>query len=287
MKQGIRIFFLIISLLSGGLIYHEQITVGFGILTFYFGIPCFIISSLIAVLIPIKFKIKFVNKRLGSFLIWIILMTLLICILFAIDKIRNLSPVLFSTKFYWEEGVDVEFRENRTFKALNHHMLGGDITYGKYILSDSLLILQDNLNFGNEKMNDTLKISNEGISFTMEKPWRISEGKMSFEYKPITELNIVNNTDNRIDSLFIKTYTKDQISIVSVEGNQRTKYKFDMKNPYVNGEYQLSFKIKGRLNQHTNFLKGYPLETVEFIKFEEKSIKARLIFGKTLTINYK
>jgi len=287
MKQGIRILFLIISLLSNGLIYHEQITVGFGILTFYVVIPCFIISSFIAVLIPIKSKIKFVNKRFGGFIIWLISMTLLICILFGIDKIRNLSPVLFSTKFYWEEGVDVEFRENRTFKALNHHILGGDITYGKYELLDSLIILNDKIKFGNENMNDTLKISNDGISFTMEKPWRINEGKMSFEYQPITELNIVNNTATRIDSLFIKTYTKDQISIVSVESNQKTKYKFDMKNPYVNGEYQLSFKIKDRLNQHTNFLKGYPLETVELIKFEEKSIKASLIFGKTLTINYK
>lgn len=287
MKQGIRILFLIISLLSGGLIYHEQITVGFGILTFYVGIPCFIISSFIAVLIPIKSKIKFVNKRFGGFIIWLISMTLIICILFGIDKIRNLSPVLFSTKFYWEEGVDIEFRENRTFKAFNHHIMGGDITYGKYELLDSLIILNDKIKFGNENMNDTLKISNDGISFTMEKPWRINEGKMSFEYQPITELNIVNNTATRIDSLFIKTYTKDQISIVSVESNQKTKYKFDMKNPYVNGEYQLSFKIKDRLNQHTNFLKGYPLETVELIKFEEKSIKASLIFGKTLTINYK
>ncbi len=287
MKQGIRIFFLIISLLCGGLIYHVQITVGFGILTFFFGIPCFIISSLIAVLIPIKSKIKFVNKRLSSLIIWLISMTLLICILFGIDKIRNLSPVLFSTKFYWEEGVYVEFRENRTFKALNYHMLGGDITYGKYELLDSLIILKDKIKFGMENMNDTLKISNDGISFTMEKPWRINEGKMSYEYQPITEINIVNNTVNRIDSLFIKTYTKDQINIVSIGGNQKTKYKFDMKNPYVNGEYQLSFKINDRLNQQTNFLTGFPLETVELIKFEENSIKASLIFGKTLTINYK
>jgi hypothetical protein len=287
MKQGIRIFFLIISLLSGGLIYHEQVTVGFGILTIYFAVPCFIISSLIAVLITTKSKIKFVHKRLGGLMIWLISITLLICILFAVNKIRNLSPVLFSTKFYWEEGVDVEFRENRTFKALNYHMMGGDITYGKYELADSLIILKDKLKFGNENMKDTLKISNEGIAFTMEKPWRINEGVMSFEYLPITDVEIENNTENKIDSLFIKTYTKEPISIVSVKPNQIIKYKFDMKNPYVNGEYQLSFKNNGRLNQHTNFLKGYPLETVETIMFKELKVDINLIFGNTISINYR
>lgn len=110
---------------------------------------------------------------------------------------------------------------------------------------------------------------------------------MSFEYRPITELNIVNTAENRIDSLFIKTYTKDQFSIVSVESNQKIKYKFDMKNPYVDGEYQLSFKIKGRLNQQTNFLKGYPLETVETIMFKNQKVDLNLIFGNTISIYYQ
>ena len=86
MMQGIRIFFLIISLLSGGLIYHEKTTVGFSVLTIYIGVPCFIISSLIAVLITTNSKIKFVHKRLGGFIIWLISITLLICILFVINK---------------------------------------------------------------------------------------------------------------------------------------------------------------------------------------------------------
>lgn len=286
MKQGIRIFFLIISLLSGGLIYHKQITVGFGILTIYLGVPCFIISSLIAVLITTKSKIKFVHKRLGAFIIWLISITLLICVLFVINKIRNLSPVLFSAKYFWEDGVDVEFRENRTFKALNHDIMSGEITYGRYELADSLIILKDKLKFGMENMKDTLKISNEGITFTMEKPWRINEGKMSFEYHEITDVDITNNTESTIDSLFIKTYTKESINIVSIKPWQNVKYKFDMNNPYVDGEYQLFFKNKGRLNQHNNFLKGYPLETVETIMFKEQRVDISLIFGNTISIYY-
>lgn len=287
MKQGIRIFFLLLSLIFGGLIYHEQITIGFGILSIYLGVPCFIISSLIAVLITTKTKIKFVNKRLGGFTVWLTTLTLLIFVLTVINKIRNLSTVLFSTKFYWEEGVDVEFRENQTFKAFNHHMLGGDITYGKYELVDSLIILKDKLKFGMENMNDTLKISNNGVSFNMDKPWRINEGVMSFQYLPITDVEIINNNENRIDSLFIKTYTKESIGIVSVEPKQNIKYKFDMKNPYVNGKYLLSYIMDGQINKHSNILDGYPLEAVESIKFEEESIDIKLIFGKTISINKK
>lgn len=287
MMQGIRIFFLIISLLSGGLIYYEKTTVGLSILTIHIGAPCFIISSLIAVFITTTSKIKFVHKRLGGFIVWLISISLLICILFAFNKIRNLSPVLFSTKFYREEGMDVEFRENRTFKALNHDIMGGELTYGRYELADSLIILKDKLKFGMENMKDTLKISNEGIAFTMEKPWRINEGKMSFEYQETTEVDITNNTETTIDSLFIKTYTKAPISIVSVKPNQIIEYKFDMKNPYIDGEYQLSFKNKGRLNQHKNFLKGYPLETVETIIFKELRVDINLIFGNTISINYQ
>lgn len=125
MKQGIRVFFLTLSLISGGLIYYVLRTVGFGCFTIYVSI-FFLICSLIAVLITNKSKIKFIHKRLGGFFMWITLMTILICILTAINKMRNLSPVLISTKFYWEEGVDVEYRKNGTFKALNHHMLGGN-----------------------------------------------------------------------------------------------------------------------------------------------------------------
>ena len=286
MKQGIRIFFLIVSLISGGLIYHEQITIGFGFLSMYLSVPCFIISSLIAVLITTKTKIKFGNKRLGGFIVWLISLALLIFVLTVINKIRNLSPILFSTNFYWEEGVDVEFRENQTFKAFNHHIIGGDITYGKYELVDSLIILKDKLKFGMENMNDTLKISNNGVSFKMEKPWRINKGEMSFEYLPITDVKIINNTKNRIDSLFIKTYTIDSISIVSVEAKKNVKYEFDMKNPYVSVKYKLSYNMLGRTNKHSNILNGYPLETVESFKFEEESINIKLIFGNTIRINY-
>ena len=107
-------------------------------------------------------------------------------------------------------------------------MFGGKISYGKYELKDSLIILKDKLKFGMENMNDTLKVTNDGILFTMEKPWRINEGKMSFEYKPKAELEILNNTNHNIDSIAIKlSYTKQSISTLSIKPKQKTKYKFN------------------------------------------------------------
>lgn len=287
MKQKIRIFFLILSLLLGGLVFQESISGEFNLLTYFVAIPCFIISSSIAVLITPKSKIRFIPKSLSSLIIWLTLISILIGVLTLINRSRNLSPIIFSTKFYWEEGVDFEFRENFTFKSINHDMMSSDISYGDYTLQDSIIILEDKVKFGMEEMNDTLKISNNGIAFKMKKPWRISEGEMPFEYLPITEVKIENNTDSKIDSFLIKTYTEDQISKISIEPKQITKYKFDMKNPHVNGRYKLSYKLNNHVNQHTNILKGYPLESVETIKFENESIDVSLIFGNTITIKYR
>jgi hypothetical protein len=289
-KQVIRIFFLILSLLSGGLIFNEQITVGFGFLPIL-GIPFFVISTLVAVLITTKSKIKFVHKQLGGLFVWLISMSILISTLFIVNKIRNMSPVLFSTKFYWEEGVDVEFRKNGTFKALNHHVMGGNLSYGKYKLVDSLIILKDRLKFGMENMNDTLVATNKGVLFKMEKPWRINEGKMSFEYMSKTEIDILNNTDSVIDSILINmSYTKQKIDIVSIGPKQKASYKFDMSNPYVNGKYILSYKMKSQENELKkirNILDGYPLETVKSLRFDKDKITINLVFGNEILLPYQ
>lgn len=287
MNEIYRVTFLVLCLISGGFYYYESITVGIGLISQFFALPCFVICSLIVICIPAKSKIKFLPRFLNGLLFWLPSISILFLILKFSVVIRDLSPILVSAKYYWEEGVDVEFRKDRTYKAFNNHMIGGIITYGHYELNDSLIIIKDSLKFGMEKMNDTLLVSNKGISFRMEKPWRISEGVMSFEYLPTTNVHVANNTNTVVDSFFIKPYTKESISLVSIEPLQYVNYKFDMKNPYVNGEYQLSYRINGQAHQHSNILKGYPLETVESIKFEEDSLVINLIFGKTIPIRYK
>jgi hypothetical protein len=291
MRLAARIIFLILSLIFGGLIFQVKIELGFGLLTFYLFIPCFVISSLISVLITTKTKIRFIHKRFSGFFVWSISIISLFLILTVIHSLRNWSPVLISTKFYWEEGVDIEFRENRTYKAVNHDMFGGYLTYGRYELKDSTIVLKDKLKFGMENMSDTLRVSKSGISFTMDVPWRISEGKMSFEYMPKTKIDIINNIENDIDNISIElSYTKQNVRTSSVGSKQSITYDFDMENPYVNGNYIFTYKIRDQANKKNeirNILYGYPLETVESIRFEEEYISFNLIFGQEIIKNYR
>ena len=129
MKQEVRIFSLIISLISGGFIYYQLLTVGFGFLSFYASF-FFIISTPISILLQTRSKIRYIHKRLSGFVMWFISITILFSILFVINKLRNISPVIFSTEFYWEQSVNVEFRKDKTFKALNYNIGGGTLTYG-------------------------------------------------------------------------------------------------------------------------------------------------------------
>lgn len=53
----------------------------------------------------------------------------------------------------------------------------------------------------------------------------------------------------------------------TVELMQNFINKFDIKNPYVDRSYNLSYKFKEHKNHHTNIV--YLLETVKSINFEE------------------
>jgi hypothetical protein len=87
-----------------------------------------------------------------------------------------LSPIIYSTEYYWEEGIYLEFRENKTFEALNSDMIESEISYGNYEIKDSFIILKDDVYFGMSKMKDTLVIQDEGIKFILEEPWRVDSG---------------------------------------------------------------------------------------------------------------
>ncbi len=287
MKQIIRKFFLITSLLCSVYIFHELITVGFDFNSIYTYI-IFIISSLLAILIPSKSKIQYVYEYFSSTAIWITSIAIVFGSISIIQKLRDLSPILFSTTFYNDIGVDVEFRRNGTYKALNYHLLGGNLTYGKFKLQDSLILLDGKLKFGSSNVTDTLIAKNMGLLFSLEKPYRkINKRTMAYEYTPKTELVIENNTDVNIDSISIKlSYSKEFVNSLSLIPGTKSNYEFNMKNPYVDGKYILTYKFKDELNEIRNVTNRYPLETVKTIQFEEDNIVIELIFGNTIKKKY-
>jgi len=286
MKRYIRIFFLLLSVLSGGYAFYDYISIGIGIVTIFLSV-IFLVSSVITILIPANVKFSFLNKSLNSFKIWIIVMILTFVIVYVIDKVQNLSPILFSTSFYWEEGVDVDFRKNGTFRAINWGLLTGALSYGKYELKDSFIILQDKLQFGNSNMKDILVARKNGVFFTMEEPWRINEGVMWYKYGNENIFQMINRTTYSIDSIFLKlSYTEEKENIfLTIEPNQQIDYKFKMKNPYVDGRYILTYKIKDRsteLKEFENILNGYPLGAVKTITFEDQNVIIDFIFGNSI-----
>lgn len=285
MKRYIRIFFLLLSVLSGCFAFYDYISLGFIEITSIFLFVIFLFSSAITILIPANIKLRFLHKPLNSFKMWIIVMIFTFVIVYVIDKVQNLSPILFSTSFYWEEGVDVDFRKNGTFRAFNQHLLGGGISYGKYELRDSFIILQDKLKFGDSNMKDILVARKDGVYFRMEKPWRINEGVMSYKYEKENIFRMTNNTAYNIDSISLKlSYSNEESTFLILEPGQQIDYVFKTKNS-VDGRYLLTYKIKDQsneLNELENILNGYPLGTVKSISFEDQNVIIAFIFGNSI-----
>ncbi len=216
------------------------------------------------------------------------LMIGLLCLGFYIYNKWSLpSPILFSTEYYWEEGVNIEFRENGTFKAMNFSIMEGSVSYGKYDLQDSLIILRDKIKFGNSYMKDTLIARKNGIYFSLKEPWRIEEDTMAYKYSPKTTFQVLNKTDTTVDSLNVKlSYTEKNINYQSLEPGENIDYVFDMENPHVDGKYYLTFNTIHRDTNKKTFIditRGYPLETVKSISLFDDSIVVELIFGKSIT----
>ncbi len=286
MKQGIRIFFLILSLISGGIISYEIISETNSFITLLIALPCFIICSLVAIFITTKTKLKYIPKRLGGFIVWISSLIILTCIIYAHNKIRNLSPVVISTKFFSEEGLDIDFRKNGAFKALSQDMFSAKISYGRYILKDKLIILKDKVQFGMENLSDTLFINEKGIAFNMEKPWRVNSGLLRYKYIQKTNIEILNNTDFKIDSLSIIPNTSNNIRAVTVDPKETKRYKFRMKNEGFLVDYNMTYKINNQFNSHKRIMNGYPLEMVKTIEFNENHVTLNLISGYTIKLNH-
>ena len=69
-----------------------------------------------------------------------------------------------------------------TFKAIEENMAGSDISYGRYIQQDSVIVLQDKVLLGLLVLNDTMIVTENGIRVKLETPWRrTSSGIMNFK----------------------------------------------------------------------------------------------------------
>jgi hypothetical protein len=109
-----------------------------------------------------------------------------------IDKSRNNSEIIFRVKYFNEESLFIEFRENMTYKARESNMFDSDLIYGNYKMNDSILVLSNSVRFGKAKLNDTLTISDQGIKFKLESTWR-NANKGVLHNKHILNMNSIKN----------------------------------------------------------------------------------------------
>lgn len=141
----------------------------------------FIVSSILAVVMPSYIKINFINRYVSNLVVWLVVLTCALSVVYLYNTVRNSSPVIYSVNLFSEEGVHISFRENNTFRSCNTDLFTTSISYGKYEKNDNTIVLLDEVKFGDSKMNDTLIINEKGIDFTLEYPWRISNGTLYYE----------------------------------------------------------------------------------------------------------
>lgn len=279
-----------ISVLLGSFLFYETITVGPSFLSIII-LPTFIIVTLVAVFIPTGIKINYIHRRLTSFVIWLGLLSISLFIISISNKINNLSPILFRTDFYYDDGIRIYFRKNNTFRAVNSGLAGGYVSYGDYELKDSIIILKDKIRFGNAKMKDTLIVTNNGVSFSLEESWRqITQDTMWLIHGNKAKFQIYNNTNYTINDITIKMdYTKEKINPISIASQQSEEYNFNLQNPHVDGGYILTFNIN-KIDTNKilvkKFTNNYPLETVTAMYLYEDFLVTELIFGNKITTKF-
>lgn len=163
------------------MLFYEWITdtLSFGVLL---TLPTFVISSIIAMIVPSSKKARSLPFTLSGASIWVVCMILSVSLTFSYVYIRDLPPVLFTVEYAWDKEIEIDFRENHTFKAIYRDLVNSSIFYGSYSLEDSMIILRDDLFFGISEIKDTLFIMDEGVAFQLDPPVHgISHGMMTYK----------------------------------------------------------------------------------------------------------
>jgi len=98
-----------------------------------------------------------------------------------------------------------------------------------------------------------------------------------------SKFEIVNKSNQTIDSLSIEPNVSKQVKLVSVNSGETKVYLADMSNiPNVDGSYTLTFKIgaKRKIKSFGYYSNGYPSEKLTIITIEPDTIKFKFIISK-------
>jgi len=163
------------TLWTGGMIYHSYLEdiIDLSILyTFPVFVILIIALFLVMFFVRVDLTFKFIPVRLHSLVLFLASCIGVVVILHGFHAYRNYSPNIFNVMYFNEEGIWMELKENGTFRVKNDDFVSMSVTYGKYKMVNSEIIVNKRLYFSNAPINDTLIVHGERIEFTLDKEVR-------------------------------------------------------------------------------------------------------------------
>lgn len=149
----------------------QYFTVGLG-LEYAFMIPLILLSGLVSAFLPALIRLPAVAPALQGLANWFILMVLGAALVYTYVYIRDQPETVLRASFYMESGLNIEFKANGTYKAINNGMGGASAHYGSYAQSGAYFITDHRLYLGRSRLRDTLILDSNQLHFRLEQPFR-------------------------------------------------------------------------------------------------------------------
>lgn len=165
------VFFYVVSFIAIIAEAFQYFTVGLG-LEYVFMIPLIFVSGLLSAFLPALIRLPVIATALQGLATWFILMAIGIGMVYAYVYIRDQPETILRASFYMESGLDIEFRANGTYKAINNGMGGASAHYGSYAQSGAYFITDNRLYLGRSRLRDTLIRDSNQLHFRLGQPFR-------------------------------------------------------------------------------------------------------------------
>jgi hypothetical protein len=176
---------LLTSVLSTSLLFYLYIENGVLLLERIILLPLFIVSTFIVLAHSLtSYSLAEESYNARYFKIWSISSGSILFIILTFFIYNNYSKDILVAEFYWDSGITLKFKENGKFRAENSEWVAGSVSYGRYSIQESMIILHDNVKFGNANIMDTLSLSTDSMHliFRLESEWEgIEGGEMSIK----------------------------------------------------------------------------------------------------------
>lgn len=168
------------SALVAGFLFYRWIAVGGGIEIILLG-PLLIGLTVAAFLLPADVKWFGLPRPVRGMAYWLLAVAIAVALTGILYGSRNLSRTVLVADFYWDDGVEIYFRADGTFRAIEQHMIGLEHKYGRYRVEGGTIILEKNpVMLGISPFPDTLVYTNRGLHFWLDdESLTIRHGMMS------------------------------------------------------------------------------------------------------------